>query len=290
MRKYFRLMRVHQYTKNAFVLAPLFFGGRFLEKEALWSACCAFLVFCTAASSIYILNDLFDIEADRQHPKKALRPLAAGSIAPSNAVALMVALASFSLTFSYFIDDTLALVILAYILLNICYSKWLKHIALLDLNIIAAGFLLRLEAGSVATGQPSSVWLLLLTYLLALFLAISKRRTDVVLASEGKEVRKNIDGYNLNFIDRTMEILASVMIVCYIFYCLSPEIQQHYHSEWLLFSVVFVINGLLRYLKLAFVDGTTYSPTLILLKDRFLQVCIVGWVALLAFLIYNNTI
>jgi 4-hydroxybenzoate polyprenyltransferase len=172
--------------------------------------------------------------------------------------------------------------------INVLYSRWLKHIAILDLNIIAVGFVLRILAGSVVTGIEPSVWILLVTYLLALFLALSKRRTDVVLALQGKEVRKNIAGYNLIFVDIVLGLLAAVLIVCYIFYCLSPEVQQQYNSKWLYLSIIFVLNGLLRYLQLAMVQQSTYSPTLVVLKDKFVQATLLMWVLLMGFLLYFN--
>lgn len=170
--------------------------------------------------------------------------------------------------------------------MNFFYSKWLKHIAILDINIIAIGFVLRILAGTAVTNIEPSIWILLITYLLALFLALAKRRTDVILAKSGKEVRKNIEGYSLIFIDTVLGILASILIVCYIFYCIAPENQHHYNSKLLYLSIIFVINGIFRYLQLAIVDQSTYSPTLIVLKDRFIQITIFLWTILMSYLLY----
>ncbi|WP_395046815.1 UbiA prenyltransferase family protein, partial [Flavobacterium sp.] len=182
----------------------------------------------------------------------------------------------------------LFVIIAIYILLNILYSKWLKHITILDVNIISIGFVLRILAGASVSNIEPSVWILLITYLLALFLGISKRRTDVVLSLDGKNVRKNIEGYSLSFIDTILGILASIIIVCYIFYCISPENKDNYHSKLLYLSIIFVINGIFRYLKLALVEQSTYSPTKIVLKDRFLQITILCWVILMSYLLYFN--
>lgn len=288
MKDYLKLIRVEQYVKNLFVLSPLFFGGAFTDATLLVRTLLAVIAFALAASSIYIINDFFDINEDRAHPEKCKRPLASGAIQSRNALLLQVVLMGISLALSYWLSLDLFLVVCGYIGLNLLYSKWLKHIAILDVNIIAAGFVLRLLAGTAVTGIELSVWILLMTYLLALFLAIAKRRTDVVHAQNGKEVRKNIEGYNLAFVDTALGILASVVIVCYIFYCISPENQRHYNSKWLYLSIIFVINGIFRYLKLALVDGATASPTLIVLKDRFIQLTIICWLVLMSYLLYGN--
>lgn len=286
MRNYLKLIRVEQYIKNAFVFAPLFFDSQFLNLDNLINVILAFLCFCTISSSVYIFNDYFDINEDKNHPQKRYRPLASGSISIKNGLVLMLILMISSLTVSYLISVELFLVIISYLALNFLYSKWLKHIAILDVNIIAVGFILRIVAGSVVSDVVPSIWILLITYLLALFLGISKRRTDVILAENGNDVRKNIEGYNLIFIDVILGILASIIIVSYIFYCISPEVQLHYHSKLLYVSIIFVVNGIFRYLKLVFVDQSTYSPTKIVLNDRFIQFTILGWLLLMSYLLY----
>ncbi|MBF6608146.1 MAG: decaprenyl-phosphate phosphoribosyltransferase [Flavobacterium sp.] len=288
MRNYIKLIRLEQYIKNVFVVAPLFFAGELFNVDRALSVAIAFISFCMAASAIYILNDYFDIAEDREHPVKSARPLASQSVSVKNAAVLGIALLSVSLILSWAVSPELLLIIIAYVILNILYSAWLKHIAILDLNIIAIGFVLRLLAGAAVADIELSVWILLVTYLLALFLALAKRRTDVVLSNQGKEVRKNIKGYNLIFVDIVLGLLSAVLIVCYIFYCISPEVQQHYNSKWLYLSIIFVLNGLLRYLKLALVDQSTYSPTLVILKDGFIQLMVLGWIALMGTLLYFN--
>jgi 4-hydroxybenzoate polyprenyltransferase len=286
MKQYLKLIRVEQYIKNAFVFAPLFFDSQFLNIDNLINVTLAFLCFCSISSSVYIFNDYFDINEDKNHPQKRFRPLASGSISINNGLVLMLILMISSIIVSYLISVELFLVIISYLALNFLYSKWLKHIAILDVNIIAVGFILRIVAGSVVSDVVPSIWILLITYLLALFLGISKRRTDVVLAENGNAVRKNIEGYNLVFIDVILGILASIIIVSYIFYCISPEVQLHYHSNLLYVSIIFVVNGIFRYLKLVFVDQSTYSPTKIVLNDLFIQFTILGWLLLMSYLLY----
>jgi decaprenyl-phosphate phosphoribosyltransferase len=288
MKNYLKLIRVEQYVKNIFVFAPLFFGRQFLDLPIFTNVCFAFICFCLAASGIYILNDLYDINEDKSHPEKSKRALASGKIKIKNALVLMFFLMISSLFVAYLLSKELFFVIIFYIILNFLYSKWLKHIAILDVNIIAIGFVLRILAGTTVSQIVPSIWILLITYLLALFLGIAKRRTDVVLSHNGNEVRKNIEGYNLVFIDTVLGILASIIIVCYIFYCISPEIQEHYHSNLLYISILFVVNGIFRYLKLALVDQSTYSPTKIVLKDYFIQITILCWIILMSYLLYFN--
>jgi decaprenyl-phosphate phosphoribosyltransferase len=289
MNPYIKLLRTEQYIKNLFVFAPLFFGKYFLDIDAFKIVIAVFICFAIAASSIYILNDYFDVNEDRLHPEKCKRPIAAGTVKTAAALILMFFLMLISLSVSLFISQQLFSIILGYIFLNVLYSKWLKHIAILDINIIAIGFVLRLLAGAVVLPINPSVWLLLITYLLALFLGIGKRRTDVVLSQNGMEVRKNIEGYNLVFIDTILAVLASIIIVCYIFYCNSPEILRNYHSNLIYISIIFVANGIFRYLKLAIVDQSTYSPTIIVLKDRFVQITILLWLLLMSYLLYFNS-
>lgn len=288
MKEYLKLIRIDQYLKNLFIFAPIFFGKELLNLPLLLNTVLAFIVFCLAASSIYIINDYYDIEVDKSHPEKCKRPLASGAIKPANAFMVMLLMIVFSLGISICFSVKLFLILSFYIVLNFFYSKWLKHIAILDVNVIAIGFILRLMSGSVVTDIKPSVWILLITYILALFIGFAKRRTDVILANEGQKVRKSIDGYNLIFIDISLGVLSSILIVSYIFYCISPLNQKNFHSELLYVSVLFVLNGILRYLKLALVNQSTYSPTLIVLKDRFLQITILCWLLLMSYLLYFN--
>ena len=286
MRQYLKLIRVEQYIKNVFVFAPLFFSGAFLNCVLLQNTFICFICFCLASSSVYIMNDYFDINEDKLHPIKSKRPLAAKTVSIKSALILFIIMLFTSLTISFYFNLYVFYCILLYFILNVCYTLKLKHIALLDINIIATGFVLRILAGGFSTSIEPSIWILIETYLLALFLALAKRRTDFVLNSKGLQVRKNIEGYNLIFIDITLGVLASIIIICYIFYCISPQVQEHYHSNLVYLSILFVLNGLIRYLKLAIVDESTYSPTLIILKDKFIQITILLWLILLGFLLY----
>jgi decaprenyl-phosphate phosphoribosyltransferase len=280
------LLRPHQYTKNIFVYLPLFFGIKITQPDLFLKATLCFALFSLMASAVYIFNDLKDIKEDRAHPKKKSRPLASGRISKSSALIIMFSLIFASLCISAFLDVELTAVLGFYLLLNVGYSLGLKHIPVLDIFFIALGFLLRLYAGAVTTNIELTMWIILMTFLLALFLALAKRRDDVLLAEEGLKTRKSIDGYNLEFVNSAMMIMASVVIVSYIFYTISPEVQQRFNSRFLYLTVVFVIMGIMRYLQITFVENNSSSPTAILVKDRFLQLCILAWLTMFIFIIY----
>jgi len=178
-------------------------------------------------------------------------------------------------------------ILAAYVIMNIAYSLHLKHIAILDVTIIAAGFVLRLFVGSAATGIALSQWIVVMTFLLALFMALAKRRDDVLIYLEtGKKMRRVIDGYNLQFLDTAMAIMASVVIVAYTIYTTSPEISEKFHTRYLYLTALFVILGIMRYLQIAFVHLDSGSPTRIVLKDRFMQSTIAGWIVTFIWILY----
>jgi 4-hydroxybenzoate polyprenyltransferase len=181
-----------------------------------------------------------------------------------------------------------AVIILAsYVAMNIAYSFYLKHIAILDVTIIAIGFVLRLFVGSAVTGIQLSMWIVIMTFLLALFMALAKRRDDVLIFLEtGKKMRKVIDGYNLQFLDTAMAIMAAVIIVAYTIYTTSVEVVERFHSQYLYLTALFVILGIMRYLQIAFVHLDSGSPTKIVLKDRFMQATIVAWIISFTWILY----
>lgn len=273
----FKLLRVHQYIKNLFIFAPLFFSFNF-TSNSLTNVSIAFILFSLIASSIYVLNDLMDIEEDKQHPIKKFRPLASGKVSKSTAKMMIVSLSGFSLIASYLFSPSLFTVLVIYFILNISYSLGLKHITIVDIFIIATGFVLRLFAGSSVVDAPLSMWIIIITFLLALFLALAKRRDDVLLASQGKETRKNIDGYNLEFVNAAMVLMSGVVIVSYILYTVSTSVMEKLNTHYLYLTTFFVLLGIIRYMQITFVEQNSGSPTKIVLKDRFLQLTLIGWV------------
>ncbi len=271
-----KLLRPQHYIKNLFIFAPALFAFSF-SFETIVNEILAFIFFSLTASAVYIFNDLQDVEEDRLHPQKKFRPLASGEVSMATAWILIVSLLAFSLPGSFLINRELLFVLFVYLVMNIFYSIKLKHIAIVDISIIAIGFVLRLYAGSTATGIPLSAWIVTITYLLSLFIALAKRRDDVLLASMGKRTRKNIDGYNLEFINIGMSVMAGIVVVSYILYTVSAEVMERMHTHYLYVTTVFVIMGIFRYLQLTFVYEKSGNPTQLVLNDPFLRITIVMW-------------
>lgn len=291
LKSVFLLLRPQQWVKNVFIFLPLFFHGDLTNVHMLINTIIAFFCYCFAASSIYCFNDIYDVESDRRHPMKCKRPIASGAVPISKAYGLMTVMLSLSLMLAYFSlgDTAMAVigVICFYYLMNIAYCVKLKQIALVDVFIIASGFVLRVVLGGVVNGIELSQWIVLMTFLLALFLAFAKRRDDVVLYQEtGVLPRKNVNRYNLDFMNQAITIVATITLVAYIMYTVSDEVMQRFNSRYIYFTTVFVLAGILRYLQLTIVDVKSGSPTKVLLKDRFVQSCIVGWVFLFLLIIY----
>ncbi len=276
MRNIITLLRPHQYVKNIFIFAPLVFAFNF-SQNAFLNAGVAFILFSLLASSIYIFNDYMDIEEDKKHPSKKNRPLASGAISKKTAQLLFSILSLTVLAVAFIFSPPLFFVLGIYFLLNIAYSLKLKHIAIVDIFIISTGFVLRLFAGSLVTDTPLSVWIIIITFLLAIFLALAKRRDDVLLSLAGKETRKNIDGYNLEFVNAAMVLMAGVVIVSYLQYTVSAEVISRIGSEHLFLTTFFVIIAIFRYMQITFVEEKSSSPTKIVLNDRFMQVSILLW-------------
>ena len=287
MRNIFTLTRPHQYVKNLFIFLPLFFAGQLTDLELLLNVCTAFVAFSVTASAIYILNDFQDIEEDRQHPEKKFRPLAQGNVSKKKALFLMSILFIVGISMMVTLSLTAFGILSAYITLNIGYSYYLKHIAILDVTIIAIGFVLRLFVGSKVTEVPLSTWIVIMTFLLALFMALAKRRDDVHLfLKTGKKMRKVTGSYNLKLIDGLLMVMASVVIVTYVLYTTSIEVVQRMQSENIYLTTIFVILGFMRYLQLAFVENDSSSPTMIFLKDKFIQITILAWTFSYVWIIY----
>jgi 4-hydroxybenzoate polyprenyltransferase len=279
MKAYIKLIRPHQYLKNLFIFSPLFFAFKFRDMHLLGRVALVAACFCLVASAIYILNDYFDIEEDRKHPTKKDRPLASGAVSVRNGLILMVVLLAVGCGGIYLISPEALILTSIYVGNNLLYSFRLKHIAILDVAMISLGFVLRLFIGSAAGegALPLSMWIILVTFLGALFLALAKRRDDVLLRAEGKKVRKSIDGYNLEFINGAMMITATLTVVGYISYCISEEVTTRLATNDLYYTVAFVVLGILRYMQITFVEEKSGSPTKVLIKDLFLQLTIIAW-------------
>ena len=290
MKQIIALLRPHQWLKNLFIFLPLFFDRRFMDWQFLHLDIFAFLAFSFAASSIYCFNDIWDIEADKNHPKKCNRPIASGAVSKQMGYLLMVVCLIISFTFISLIDranSSLYLIIGGYFFLNIAYCVLLKQIAIIDVFIIATGFVLRILMGKVAADTQLSHWIVMMTFLLALFLAFAKRRDDVVLfEGSGIKPRKNINRYNLSFLNQVISIIAAITIICYVMYTVSEEVIARLNSPHLYITSIFVLLGMLRYLQLTVVDVKTGSPTKVLIKDHFVQTCVAGWIISFLIILY----
>jgi len=290
MKNLIRLIRPHQWVKNLVVLLPVFFGGALLHIESVYAGLVTALCFSFAASSIYCLNDIVDVDDDRRHPVKCHRPMASGAISIPQGYTLMFLMFFLSMLSTFLLRQSqleTASVILFYWLLNIAYCLKLKQYAIIDVCVVSFGFVLRILAGGYATSIHLSKWIVLMTFLLMLFLSFAKRRDDVVRMNEtGHAPRQNTIRYNLTFINQAITITSSVTLVCYIMYTVSPDTIHNFHTDYLYLTSVFVLVGLLRYIQIAVVDKRSGDPTKVMLHDRFMQFVVLAFGLAFLFIIY----
>ena len=291
MKAYIQLIRPKDWAKNLFLFVPLFFAGLFFETTKLLELFVGFMCFSLVASSIYIMNDYRDIEDDRKHPVKKERPLASGAVNKTTAVIIAVLFLIIGFTAAWFLRDKFMFILGIYFIMNVGYSFGLKTIPILDIFIISIGFVLRVKSGSVIALIPLSEWLIIMVFLLALFLAFAKRRDDVLLKlSSGDDMRKAVKGYNLEFINTALSLICAVIIVAYLMYTKSPDVEARLKTYRLYYTCIFVLAGIFRYLQLVFVQQNSQSPTKILYKDRFIQVTILLWILSFYFIIYAKDV
>lgn len=284
---YLKLLRPKDWAKNLFLFIPLFFGREIFNLDKLIHVFYGFIAFSFIASSIYIINDYRDREDDRKHPVKCKRPLASGAVSPSAALAIcgLLLMAGFGL--AWWIRDKFLFVISIYFLINLAYSLGLKSISILDIVILATGFVLRIKGGSVIAYVPLSEWIIIMVFLLAVFMAIGKRRDDVLLKlSSGTDMRKSIKGYNLEFLNVLLALVCAVIVVAYLMYTMSPVTIAYTGSRRLYYTCIFVLAGIMRYLQIIYISIDSGSPTKILYKDRFIQITLLLWVASYILLLY----
>ena len=290
MKKTLLLIRPQQWIKNGFVLIPMCFGGRLLNADDAIASVVTFFAFSFAASAIYCFNDIVDVDADRRHSVKCHRPIASGAVSVPTAYALMAVLALLSALLLFFLPQRAgetAGIVAFYFLLNMAYCLWLKRHAIIDVCTVAFGFVLRILAGGMACDVAVSNWLVLMTFLLALFLSFAKRRDDVLRMNEtGEPPRRNTIRYNITFVNQAITITGTVTLVCYIMYTVSPEVVSRFHAPYLYLTSIFVLVGLLRYMQLTVVDEVSGDPTKILLRDRFTQAIVVAWIMAFLLIIY----
>ena len=280
------LIRPEHWVKNLFLFIPAFFAARLSESYVLAHTALGFVAFSLIASAVYVLNDLVDAPQDRNHPDKCKRPIASGAVSPRKGMLILSGLFLGGTLLSAWLSPAVLVFCLTYFTVNIFYSFSLKHIAIIDISLIAVGFLLRVFAGGAVAGVEVSQWLIVLTFLLAMILGLAKRRGEYLVETKGHTFRKALEGYNLPFLDVSMVVCSTVAIVAYLMYCFSPEVTERIGSDSIYYTAFFVIIGVLRYLQLTLVYNKTESPTRALLRDVFLQIILLGWVGSFAWLLY----
>ena len=270
-------MRLRQWLKNIFIFAALVFDRQMLERQSLLKTVAAFFLFCLVSSLVYIINDLTDIKADQRHPEKKNRPLASGELSQTTAIIIAVILALICFPCAFLLNLYFGLIISAYFILMLAYSLKLKHVPLIDVMIIASGFVLRVAAGVVII-EPElfSPWLFLATTFLALFIGLGKRRAELdLLESEAGSHRQVLNGYSLELLDQLLTIVLSATLMTYCLYTISSPTSSD--NPVMLLTIPFVIYGLLRYLYLIRMAHIGGAPEEVVLKDRPMQVAILLW-------------
>ena len=280
-------LRPKQWLKNAFVFAPVVFASDLFVSRAMLRAAAAFGIFCAISSSTYLLNDVLDREADRQHPLKRYRAIASGRVSPAVALAAAAVLAVAGLAAGAALGAAFSAVVLAYLVVMTGYTLYFKHSVILDVMFLAAGFVLRVGAGAVAVPVPASEWLLLCTLLLALFLGFSKRRHELTLLEAGaSNHRRVLVHYSADLLDQMIVIVATAAILCYILYTVWPATIEKFGSNHLIYTVPFVIYGIFRYFYLIHQRQAGGDPTDSLLTDPPLIFDVLLWAAVAVVVIY----
>ncbi len=284
-----RSMRPRQWVKNTFIFAPLVFDQKLTQLDALLPTVAGFVLLCTASSAVYLVNDLADVEADRKHPQKRYRPIAAGMLSPSVAKISAAVLFVLTLGFSLLLSRSFALIVATYIITNLLYSFRLKHVPILDVLILASGYVLRVAAGVVLISvERFSPWLYICTTLLALFIGFGKRRAEMVLLADGaNQHRRVLDGYTLPFLDQLIVIVSACAIMAYSLYTFSAENLPE--SHYMMLTIPFVMYGIFRYLQLIHVQSAGGAPDELVMSDWPLLVTILLWGLSAAAVLYLGT-
>ncbi|MEW5799715.1 MAG: decaprenyl-phosphate phosphoribosyltransferase [Bacteroidota bacterium] len=290
MLPFIRLLRPLQWLKNGFVFTPLIFSKHLFEKEYNNKAAIAFIAFCLISSTVYIINDIVDKDADKIHPVKKKRPIASGDLSVSVGVGICIVLLSLSLIISQQLPLLFTGTIVTYFVLQLLYSFRLKHVVILDVFIIALGFMLRIVSGAVAIDVVISNWIIITTLFLSLFLAVSKRRSELGMIQQAniETKRKVLESYSIQYLDYALVITATGMAISYSLYTMAERTINVFGSEHLIFTTVFVLFGIFRYLYLAINKGEGENPTAILVKDAPMGINLILWFVTVVFIIYYS--
>lgn len=288
IKDYLKLIRVPQWIKNFFVFVPLLFSLHLFDKDYLLLSLKAFVVFSLASSFVYVVNDIIDIEADKAHPKKKNRPLPSGRIKKSSALILAIVLLLVVLLSYFFFNLQFISFLYAFIFLNILYSFYLKHIVILDIFSIAAGFSIRVLAGAAVIEVPVSSWLILTTMFISLFLGVMKRHSELVQVAElNKVTRKVLAEYSTNFTNQMATVAASGVIICYALYTVSQRTVSVFNTENLIYTTPFVVFGIFRYMYLEYQNNQGENTTQVMMTDIPMIFTVISYVIVTVLIIYK---
>ncbi|UCE43375.1 MAG: decaprenyl-phosphate phosphoribosyltransferase [Candidatus Aminicenantes bacterium] len=280
-------LRIQQWIKNLWVFAPLIFSQNVFDLSLLIKTILAFVLFCIISGAAYILNDIQDLEEDKIHPYKSKRPLASGRLKKNHALFACLLLVLLGLTGAYFLNIYFFVALLVYSVLQVAYSSWLKHVVIIDVFLIATGFFLRVIAGGLAIEVQISPWLFICTILIALFLALSKRRHELVLLDKSAEIHRPIlKEYTPHLLDQMIAVVTASTVISYCLYTVSSETIAKFGTTNMLFTVPFVLYGIFRYLYLVHQKDEGGSPEALIIKDKPLLVDLFLWIATAMLILY----
>jgi 4-hydroxybenzoate polyprenyltransferase len=285
-----KLIRIPQWIKNFFVFVPLVFSLNLFHKELLFTTLLGFFIFCLTSSVVYIINDIVDADADRAHPVKKQRPIASRKISPSQGIIIVAIFTLVIVLLCIGLNSSFIILLILFFIINVLYSFKLKHIVLLDVFSIAAGFLIRVLAGAVIIGVAVSSWLILTTMFISLFLAVMKRHSEIAMLSEDSTVttRKVLAYYSLSFADQMATIAAAGVIICYALYTVSERTITVFKTENLIYTTPFVVFGIFRYMFLVYMNRQGENTTRILLTDVVMIITVILYLLTTMFIIYNK--
>ena len=288
MKDFIKLIRVRQWIKNGFLFFPAFFADQLYNNDLIFHLLLGFIAFSFTASAVYILNDWFDAESDRKHPVKKSRPIASGKVSIGMAAAYLLGLLLAGIVLAGAIDIRFAMILMAYFGINLVYSAGLKNFPILDVFIVSFGFILRILAGGEIADVYISLYMIIVTFGLSMFLALAKRRSDLLLYKEtGEETRKVLRYYSIKTINISLILTAGTTFVFYMIYTLSAQTVDRIGNKHLYLTGIFVLLGIIRYFHLTFKKNLSGNPTEVLYKDFILQLIIVLWVVLFGWFIYG---
>ncbi len=282
-----KTLRIKQWIKNLIIFAPLIFSQNIFNIPLLFKSLVTFVLFCLVSGAAYILNDIRDLEEDKLHPLKSKRPLASGKLKKNQALVIFFSLVTISLISAFLINVSFFATVGIYLVLQVAYSFWLKHVVILDVFLIATGFIIRVIAGGLVIEVQFSPWLFICTILLALFLALSKRRHELVLLDKSAEIHRPIlREYNPHLLDQMIAVVTASTVISYCLYTISSETIDKFGTRNLIFTVPFVLYGIFRYLYLVHQRNEGGSPELLIITDKPLLIDVFLWIASAILIIY----